>query len=179
MTWAFLPQWIGYNTIFLVFLTLLHGSLLKTILFSRLLKCKSMFNDLDLWPLSLFPSFRSQRRKYITEVFFFLFMAGIITFKGANPQTMIWWIYSIPFLLHSIGYSFEKKGYLLVFILVILVDLCYMLHGYHRFFRILTNLFLVYIFIKMMILILSERQQKHYRNHEDFESQNEMKDPEP
>jgi len=179
MTWAFLPQFIGYNAVFLVILTLLHGSLLKTILFARLLRWKTMFDDLDLWPLRLFPIFRYQSRKYITEVFFFLYMTGIITFKGTKPENMIWWIYSIPFLLHTIGYSFQKKGYKLMFLLVIIVDILYMLHGYNRIFRILTNIFLLWVFAEMMFFIWRERHLKHYRSHEDFEATNKIRDGEP
>ena len=130
MTWGFLPQFIGYNTIFLILLTLLHGSILKFMLFCRLLKFKTIFKDLDIWPLNLFPHFRHQRLKFITEVFFFLFFAGMVTMKGANPQTMIWWIYSIPFLLHSIGYNFTTRGYKFMFILLIIIDSLYMLHNY-------------------------------------------------
>jgi alpha-1,3-mannosyltransferase len=57
MLWGFLPNSVGQNAVFLVLLTLLHGSFLKTMLFTRFLQCKTMFSDLKIHPLVLFPSF--------------------------------------------------------------------------------------------------------------------------
>lgn len=175
MTWGFLPQFVGYNTIFLIALTLLHGLFLKFMLLFRLLKGSTMFKDLDICPLHLFPYFRHQRVKFITEVFFFLFLAGMVTMKGINPQTMIWWIYSIPFLLHSIGYNFVKRGYKLIFIVTIMVDILYMLHDY-RICRVLTNFFLLLVFIELMISIFKERHLKHHKSHEDFKNIGEIRE---
>lgn len=45
------------QSILWIFPTLLHGSILKFMLFSRLLHCKTMFRDLNVCPLTLFPSF--------------------------------------------------------------------------------------------------------------------------
>mmetsp|Transcript_35830 Transcript_35830/g.35445 ORF Transcript_35830/g.35445 Transcript_35830/m.35445 type:complete len:187 (+) Transcript_35830:682-1242(+) len=126
MTWGFLPDSIGHNTIFMVVLTLAHGSILKTMLFFRLLKVKSMFKDLNVYPLNLFPKFTHQNTKFITEVFFFLFLAGIVTFKGATPEKMIWWIFSVPFLLHSTGYNFQKRGYIVMIGIILALDMLYM-----------------------------------------------------
>jgi hypothetical protein len=91
-----------------------------------------------------------------------LFLAGMMILKGALPQTMIWWLYSIPFLLDFIGFNFANKGTVFMFSLVFAVDFLYMLNQF-RVCRILTHFFMIWIFVKAVIVILSQRHDRHYK----------------
>lgn len=99
--WKFLhPVIIGTEAFNFTLLAIQLGLLLY-FLFGRWISFKESFRLMGVWPLKLFPKYAPQDPYYVAEVFFLCNFIGMVCARGVFFQYMLWFWFSLPFLLWS------------------------------------------------------------------------------
>ena len=90
----------------------------------RKISIKLLCQKISLWPLQICPNFEGQDPYFIAESFFLCNFAGIVWARSLHQQFIIWYWFSIPFIMYAV--LLEKKMTLKVLTCsLILINGCY------------------------------------------------------
>lgn len=98
-TFNFLPTTFGDNFWFKLVCMTCHLGFLLYFLFFKWTTIRNVFKEIYLWPFELIPDFKKQDPKFIAEVFFICNYTGIMWSRGIHYQFIIWFLFSLPFLI--------------------------------------------------------------------------------
>ena len=119
INWRVLPDEILLSTLFASTMTVCHFIVLAYMLFTRWIKSiPEGFKEISLYPFNPIPQFKSLDTYHVTEIFFLCNFTGIVFIRGLHTQFILWFWYSIPFLLRNglkSKYNFGIFGYLMIF----------------------------------------------------------------
>lgn len=133
--WRFVPPFICRLPVFNFTLLLFQVGLLIFYLFGKWLKIKDCFKQLGVWPIRIFPNFAEQDTYHVAEVFFICNFIGMVCARGIFFQYVMWFWYSIPFVLWSGPMKFQTYSVKQLLYIVCFLDFVFTLgaHGGSRY----------------------------------------------
>lgn len=117
LNYRMLPLEVLWSDYFNIFLTVGHLTCLLIFLFKRWVDIRTIFDEISLWPLRLFPKFKKQNTKFVIDLFFLCNFVGITFMKGLHMQFVLWYWFSLPYVIYTgpgRRYKLTFYGYLLI-----------------------------------------------------------------
>jgi len=98
-TFKFFPTDFGDNFYFKISCFAVHLLSLLYFLFFKWSSFRTIFKEIYLWPVKFLPDFKELDPSYIAEVFFICNFTGILWSRGIHFQFIIWFLFSVPFMI--------------------------------------------------------------------------------